>query len=115
MEYMNQSLGLKALPQLSFLYVNEIKSGDMESKYHLMLADSDGANEQSILLKLRADYLSCLGLRMENKLHMYHLKLALAKVYIQNIASGKRGNQFSLKILNKLALHHGLLMESTFL
>ena len=41
--------GIKGIASTKLLYVNEIKSGDIKSRYRLMLADSDGANEQTLL------------------------------------------------------------------
>ena len=41
--------GIKGIASTKLLYVNEIKSEDIKSRYRLMLADSDGANEQTLL------------------------------------------------------------------
>jgi TolB protein len=81
--------GIKGIASTKLLYVNEIKSGDMESKYHLMLADSDGANEQN-LLSSSEPIISPSWSPDGKKVAYVSFETGLAKVYIQNIASGKR-------------------------
>ena len=41
--------GIKGIAATRLLYVNEIKDSQLISRYKLMLADSDGANEKILL------------------------------------------------------------------
>ena len=77
-----------------------------------MLADSDGANEK-VLLSSSEPIISPSWSPDGKRVAYVSFETGIAKVYIQEIASGKREAVLS-KIL-RLALHHGLQMESIFL
>ncbi|MDB0070194.1 Tol-Pal system beta propeller repeat protein TolB [Gammaproteobacteria bacterium] len=81
--------GIKGIASTKLLYVNEIKSEDIKSRYRLMLADSDGANEQT-LLSSSEPIISPSWSPDGKKVAYVSFETGLAKVYIQNIASGKR-------------------------
>ena len=81
--------GIKGIASTKLLYVNEIKSADIKSRYRLMLADSDGANEQT-LLSSSEPIISPSWSPDGKKVAYVSFETGLAKVYIQNIASGKR-------------------------
>ena len=81
--------GIKGIASTKLLYVNEIKSEDIQSRYRLMLADSDGANEQT-LLSSSEPIISPSWSPDGKKVAYVSFETGLAKVYIQNIASGKR-------------------------
>ncbi|MDC0905700.1 Tol-Pal system beta propeller repeat protein TolB, partial [Gammaproteobacteria bacterium] len=86
--------GIKGIASTKLLYVNEIKSADIESRYRLMLADSDGANEQT-LLSSSEPIISPSWSPDGKKVAYVSFETGLAKVYIQNIASGKRESVLS--------------------
>ena len=86
--------GIKGIASTKLLYVNEIKSGDIKSMYRLMLADSDGANEQT-LLSSSEPIISPSWSPDGKKVAYVSFETGLAKVYIQNIASGKRESVLS--------------------
>ena len=81
--------GIKGIASTKLLYVNEIKSADIKSRYRLMLADSDGVNEQT-LLSSSEPIISPSWSPDGKKVAYVSFETGLAKVYIQNIASGKR-------------------------
>ena len=86
--------GIKGIASTKLLYVNEIKSADIKSTYRLMLADSDGANEQT-LLSSSEPIISPSWSPDGKKVAYVSFETGLAKVYIQNIASGKRESVLS--------------------
>ena len=86
--------GIKGIASTKLLYVNEIKSADIKSRYRLMLADSDGANEQT-LLSSSEPIISPSWSPDGKKVAYVSFETGLAKVYIQNIASGKRESVLS--------------------
>ena len=86
--------GIKGIASTKLLYVNEIKSEDIKSRYRLMLADSDGANEQT-LLSSSEPIISPSWSPDGKKVAYVTFETGLAKVYIQNIASGKRESVLS--------------------
>ncbi|MDC0437037.1 Tol-Pal system beta propeller repeat protein TolB [Gammaproteobacteria bacterium] len=86
--------GIKGIASTKLLYVNEIKSEDIKSRYRLMLADSDGANEQT-LLSSSEPIISPSWSPDGKKVVYVSFETGLAKVYIQNIASGKRESVLS--------------------
>ena len=86
--------GIKGIASTKLLYVNEIKSGDINFRYRLMLADSDGSNEQT-LLSSSESIISPSWSPDGKKVAYVSFETGLAKVYIQNIASGKRESVLS--------------------
>ena len=86
--------GIKGIASTKLLYVNEIKSEDIKSRYRLMLADSDGANEQT-LLSSSEPIISPSWSPDGKKVAYVSFETGLAKVYIQNIASGERESVLS--------------------
>ena len=86
--------GIKGIASTKLLYVNETKLADIKSRYRLMLADSDGANEQT-LLSSSEPIISPSWSPDGKKVAYVSFETGLAKVYIQNIASGKRESVLS--------------------
>mgnify|MGYP005989675061 FL=1 len=86
--------GIKGIASTKLLYVNEIKSEDIKSRYRLMLADSDGANEQTLLSSSEPIISPSWSPDGKNVAYV-SFETGLAKVYIQNIASGKRESVLS--------------------
>ena len=86
--------GIKGIASTKLLYVNEIKSGDIKSRYRLMLADSDGANEQT-LLSSSEPIISPSWSPDGKKVAYVSFETGLANVFIQNISTGKRNSVLS--------------------
>ena len=81
--------GIKGIAATRILYVNEIKDSQLTPTYRLMLADSDGANEK-ILLSSSEPIISPSWSPDGNSVAYVSFETGMAKVYIQEIASGKR-------------------------
>ena len=81
--------GIKGIAATRILYVNEIKDSQLTTTYRLMLADSDGANEK-ILLSSSEPIISPSWSPDGNSVAYVSFETGMAKVYIQEIASGKR-------------------------
>jgi TolB protein len=81
--------GIKGIAATKILYVNEVKNSKQINTYRLMLADSDGANEK-ILLSSSQPIISPTWSPDGNRVAYVSFETGLAKVYIQEIASGKR-------------------------
>ena len=81
--------GIKGIAATRILYVNEIKDSQLTSTYRLMLADSDGANEK-ILLSSSEPIISPSWSPDGKKVAYVSFETGMAKVFIQEIASGKR-------------------------
>ena len=81
--------GIKGIAATRILYVNEIKDSQLTSSYRLMLADSDGANEK-ILLSSSEPIISPSWSPDGKSVAYVSFETGMAKVYIQEIASGKR-------------------------
>ena len=86
--------GIKGIASTKLLYVNEIQSGDIKSRYRLMLADSDGANEQT-LLSSSEPIISPSWSPDGKKVAYVSFETGLANVFIQNISTGKRDSVLS--------------------
>ena len=81
--------GIKGIAATRILYVNEIKDSQLTTTYRLMLADSDGANEK-ILLSSSEPIISPSWSPDGKSVAYVSFETGMAKVYIQEIASGKR-------------------------
>lgn len=81
--------GIKGIAATRLLYVNEIKDSRFISTYKLMLADSDGANEK-VLLSSFEPIISPSWSPDGKRVAYVSFETGIAKVFIQEIASGKR-------------------------
>ena len=81
--------GIKGIAATRLLYVNEIKDSQLISRYKLMLADSDGANEK-ILLSSSEPIISPSWSPDGKRVAYVSFETGIAKVFIQEIGSGKR-------------------------
>jgi TolB protein len=81
--------GIKGIAATRIMYVNEIKDSQLTPTYRLMLADSDGANEK-ILLSSSEPIISPSWSPDGKSVAYVSFETGMAKVYIQEIASGKR-------------------------
>ena len=81
--------GIKGIAATRLLYVNEIKDFKQISTYKLMLADSDGANEK-ILLSSSEPIISPSWSPDGKRVAYVSFETGIAKVFIQEISSGKR-------------------------
>ena len=81
--------GIKGIAATRILYVNEIKDSQLTSTFRLMLADSDGANEK-ILLSSSEPIISPSWSPDGKRVAYVSFETGTAKVFIQEIASGKR-------------------------
>ena len=81
--------GIKGIAATRLLYVNEIKDSKSISAYKLMLADSDGANEKT-LLSSSEPIISPSWSPDGKKVAYVSFETGIAKVFIQEIASGNR-------------------------
>ena len=81
--------GIKGIAATRLLYVNEIKDSRLISTYKLMLADSDGANEK-VLLSSYEPIISPSWSPDGKRVAYVSFETGIAKVFIQEIASGKR-------------------------
>ena len=86
--------GIKGIAATRLLYVNEIKDSQLISRYKLMLADSDGANEK-ILLSSSEPIISPSWSPDGKRVAYVSFETGIAKVFIQEIASGKRESVLS--------------------
>ncbi len=75
--------GIKGISSTKILYVTE------KDNFNLVIADADGSNEQ-ILLKSNDPIISPSWSPDSKKVAYVSFETGMAKVYIQNIASGKR-------------------------
>ena len=81
--------GIKGIAATRLLYVNEIKDSRLISTYKLMLADSDGVNEK-VLLSSSEPIISPSWSPDGKRVAYVSFETGIAKVFIQEIASGKR-------------------------
>ena len=81
--------GIKGIAATRLLYVNEIKDSKSISTYKLMLADSDGKNEKNLLTSLEP-IISPSWSPDGKRVAYVSFETGMAKVFIQEIASGKR-------------------------
>ena len=81
--------GIKGIAATRLLYVNEIKDSRFISTYKLMLADSDGDNEK-VLLSSYEPIISPSWSPDGKRVAYVSFETGIAKVFIQEIASGKR-------------------------
>ena len=80
--------GLKGVASTKILYVSEQEENN-KSLYQLVVADADGANEQ-ILLKSYEPIISPAWSPDSKEIAYVSFETGIARVYIQNISSGKR-------------------------
>ena len=85
--------GLKGISSTKMLYVSEDVAGSAKA-YKLMLADADGMNEQ-ILLKSNSAIISPSWSPDSKEIAYVSFETGIAKVFIQDIASGKRESVLS--------------------
>ena len=81
--------GIKGIAATRLLYVNEVKDSRFISIYKFMLADSDGANEK-VLLSSSEPIISPSWSPDGKRVAYVSFETGIAKVFIQEIASGKR-------------------------
>ena len=81
--------GIKGIAATRLLYVNEVKDSRFISIYKLMLADSYGANEK-VLLSSSEPIISPSWSPDGKRVAYVSFETGIAKVFIQEIASGKR-------------------------
>ena len=81
--------GIKGIAATKLLYVNEIKDSKSISAYKLKSADSDGANEKT-LLSSSEPIISPSWSPDGKKVAYVSFETGIAKVFIQEIASGNR-------------------------
>ena len=86
--------GIKGIAATKLLYVNETKNSKSISAYKLMLADSDGANEK-VLLTSSESIISPSWSPDGKKVAYVSFETGIAKVFIQDIVSGKRESVLS--------------------
>ena len=86
--------GIKGIAATKLLYVNETKNSKSISAYKLMLADSDGANEK-VLLTSSESIISASWSPDGKKVAYVSFETGIAKVFIQDIVSGKRESVLS--------------------
>ena len=86
--------GIKGIAATKLLYVNETKNSKSISAYKLMLADSDGANEK-VLLTSSEPIISPSWSPDGKKVAYVSFETGIAKVFIQDIVSGKRESVLS--------------------
>ncbi len=80
--------GMKGVASTKILYITEALE-EKESLYELVVADSDGANEQ-VLLKSYQPIISPAWSPDSKQVAYVSFETGIAKVYIQDIATGKR-------------------------
>ena len=81
--------GIKGIAATRLLYVNEIKDSKSVSTYKLMLADSDGKNEKNLLTSTEP-IISPSWSPDGKRVAYVSFETGMAKVFIQDISSGKR-------------------------
>ena len=81
--------GIKGIAATRLLYVNEIKDSKSVSIYKLMLADSDGKNEKNLLTSTEP-IISPSWSPDGKRVAYVSFETGMAKVFIQDISSGKR-------------------------
>ena len=81
--------GIKGIAATRLLYVNEIKDSKSVSIYKLMLADSDGKNEKNLLTSTEP-IISPSWSPDGKRVAYVSFETGMAKVFIQEISSGKR-------------------------
>ena len=81
--------GIKGIAATRLLYVNEIKDPKSVSIYKLMLADSDGKNEKNLLTSTEP-IISPSWSPDGKRVAYVSFETGMAKVFIQEISSGKR-------------------------
>ena len=86
--------GVKGIASTKLIYVNELKHRKSGSTYTLMLADSDGDNER-VLLSSSEPIISPSWSPDGKQVAYVSFETGMAKVYIQNIATGKRESVLS--------------------